>query len=119
MVWIMAYALSNKMAGAVQKFLTSHPDVVVAQINWQIWFLKNNGDVLAFLSKLKKEDSEHVEFYAIDPLSPDSLPEKIKIVVDYAIKNSCDVTEAVEKLQSKIGNMEDWKLCRIRYERVW
>jgi hypothetical protein len=119
MTWIMAYALSNKMANTVQTFLNSHPEVVVAKINWQLWFLKNNGEVLAFLSKLKKENSEHMEFYVIDPLSPDLLPEKIKLVVDYAIKNKCDIADAVEKLQSEIENLEDLRTCQIKYERMW
>ncbi len=119
MTWIMAYALSNKMANAVQKYLKRNKDVVVAQINWQIWFLKNDGEVLAFLSKLKKEDADHVEFYAVDPISPDSLPKEIKAVVEYALDNSCDVEEAIDKLEFEVGDKGGLKSCRVRYERIW
>lgn len=119
MTWIMAYALSNKMVNEVQKYLNKNPDVVIAQINWQIWFLKNDGEALAFLSKLKREDNDHMEFYSIEPISPESLPETIKAVVDYALKNSCDVTEAAEQLEEAIGGKEQLKQCRIKYERVW
>jgi hypothetical protein len=109
MVWLMAYALSNKMANELEKFCKKNNDVVISQINWQIWFLKNNGEVLINLALLKNEDPDHFEFYAIEPLTTSSLPSKVKEVLEQKSKKSNLI----------INNIEELKKIKVEYERKW
>ncbi len=105
----MAYALSNKMASELEKFCKKNNDVVISQINWQIWFLKNNGEVLVNLALFKNQDPDHFEFYAIEPLTIGSLPLKVKEVLEQKSKNP----------NLDINNIEELKKTKVEYERKW
>lgn len=117
-MWIMAYALSNKMTNRLQKlYKPDHPDVV-SQINWQMFFLKNNGEVLTNMALLKKEDPEYFEFFTIEALSSFMLPEKIKNLVDFMSKNNYqDISNAIENISS-LNSLEELKKINIKFERI-
>lgn len=107
----MAYALSNKMAKELEKFCKNNKDVVVSQINWQIWFLKNNGEVLVNLALFKNQDPDHFEFYAIEPLTIGSLPSKVREVLERISKS--------KNSNSGINDIEELKKTKVEYERKW
>jgi len=109
MTWLMAYALSDKMARELEKFCNKNKDVLISQINWQIWFLKNNGEVLVNLALFKVQDPDHFEFYAIEPLTIGSLPSKIKEVLVHILK----------KPGSDISVSDELKKAKVEYERKW
>jgi hypothetical protein len=115
-MWIMAYALSDKMTRKLQSYCNRNPKDVVSQINWQIFFLKNNGEVLTNMVLLKKEDPDFFEFFAIEPLSEFIMPEKIKNVVEFLVKNnSTNIQNAIEEI-SNLKNLEELRNIRINYE---
>lgn len=105
----MAYALSDKMARELEKFCNTNKDVVISKINWQIWFLKNNGEVLVNLALFKIKDPDHFEFYAIEPLTIGSLPSKVKEVLE----------RASGKRDLDINDNEELKKAKVEYERKW
>lgn len=118
-MWIMAYALSDPMSRKLQKLYKKegHPDVI-SKINWQIFFLKNNGEVLTNMTLLKKEDPEHFEFFAIDPLSEYTIPQKIQSLSDFMAKNNLqDIDDALIK-SSLFQDSENLRRVNIKYERL-
>ena len=109
MVWLLAYALSDKMAKELEKFCKKNKDAEISMINWQIRLLRNNGEVLVNLALLKNKDPDHFEFYAIELLNTTTLPTKVREALAYKLKNP----------DSDISDIEGLKESKVEYERKW
>jgi hypothetical protein len=89
------------------------------KLSTRVYFLRNNGEALAYLTKLKARNGGWVELYTVEPLEFFAIPEAAKRVGKYlaqhprtSIKNAIAHTPGVK-------NLEELKECKIKYERIW
>ncbi len=82
MVWIMIHALNKNASTRINDYCQRNPEKLIAKLHYKILLMKNDGEVLAYLVKLKKVYGEWIELFAIQPLELFSLPEKVLKVVN-------------------------------------
>ena len=118
MSWIMVHSLKNEIGKDINEFCKRNPDLLISRLNHNLYMLKNNGEVLTYLTKRKIRDKEWLELYAIEPLELFSMPEKVKKVGEYLANHPQTTTEKAIKHIPDIKDIKELKKCQIKFERI-
>ena len=118
MVWILVHSLKKEISGNIDDFASRNPDLLISKLNYNLYILKNNGEVLTYLTKRKIRDKEWLELYVIAPLELFSMPGKVKKIGEYLANHP---RTTIDKAITHIPDIEDikeLKKCQIKFERV-
>ncbi len=119
MVWIMIHALNKNASTRINDYCQRNPEKLIAKLHYKILLMKNDGEVLAYLVKLKKVYGEWIELFAIQPLELFSLPEKVLKVGEYMAEHKLGVTPKIAiKHIKEINDLEELQKCQIIFERI-
>ncbi len=118
MVWILINTLNKNSSQLINEYCKRNPEKLIAKLHYKVLILKNDGEVLAYLVKLKKRFGDWVELYVIQPLELFAIPEKIVRVGEYMANHKLGVTtEYAIRHIPEIEDLEELKKCQIKFER--
>lgn len=129
MTWILVNALNNGVARAlhdqwkreqkkVSKKSILKEKLFVRRIHFKTYIMHNNGEVLAYLAKLKMLYGELVQLYIIDTLDLKDMPEEVVRVAKYLTTRPKKSVEVAVKNTPEVNyNMEVLRKCRIEYSK--
>lgn len=63
----------------------SNPDLYVAQLGGKLFLMINNGEALAYATKLMLKHKGWVEIFIVEPLTLDNIPETIRRVAEWKV----------------------------------
>lgn len=133
MTWILVNALDNNVAHVLnyrwkyekkkgkklRKTEKEHPEsMFIRRIHFKVYIMQNNGEVLAYLSKLKMRYGELVQLFAIDELNLRDMPESVMHVAKYlATRPRQSVREAVKNTPEVNYSIKELRECKIEYSK--
>ena len=131
MTWILVNALDNNVARLLdnrwkyekkqekemRKTRKGHPEsMFLRRIHFKVYIMQNNGEVLAYLSKLKMRYGELIQLFAIDELNLRDMPEPVIHVAKYvATRPRQSIRQAVKNTPEVNYSIKELRKCKIEY----
>jgi hypothetical protein len=109
--FILCYASHKDAVESLRLNRKRHPELFIAQLDPNVFLLRNNGLSLTLVSKLTNQYGDWLDVYAADRLHQRLLPEKVKKLVSYlAIHSRSSVSTALRKCGFSKGEIERLKM---------
>lgn len=131
MTWILVNALDNNVAHVLNdrwKYEKKKEKEIrktgkgpaetmfLRRIHFKVYIMQNNGEVLAYLSKLKMRYGGLIQLFAIDELNLRDIPEPVIHVAKYlATRPRQSVREAVKNTPEVNYSIKELRECKIEY----
>lgn len=85
MPFLLVYAVNKKVVEQLRKHKSRNPQLHVAQFGGKLFLMINNGEALAYATKLMLEHKGWVETFIVEPLTLDNVPEKVRRVAEWKL----------------------------------
>lgn len=85
MPFILVYATNKDAINKLRMHRKSNPDLHVAQFSGKLFLMVNNGEALAYATKLMLKHKGWVEIFIVEPLTLINIPKTIRRVAEWKV----------------------------------
>ena len=103
MPFILVYATDKQAVNKLRLHKRHNPELHIAQFSGKLFLMVNNGEALAYATKLMLEHKGWVEIFIVEPLTLSHIPETVRKVAEWRVEKPLARYPKREKTLAKLG----------------
>ena len=103
MPFILVYATNKEAVKQLQMHKRRNPALHVAQFSGKLFLMVNNGEALAYATKLMLRHKGWVEIFILEPLTLSHIPEPVRRAAEWKVEKPLARYPKLEKTLAKLG----------------